>query len=158
MGSSGLATRILAFRYSQSFLSFAAPDGAIKIHASYLANGTRSGMRQARIDGSMQDVYRVNPYLPTRSWSASFSPVNSSLLVTGGNRGCRRMRQIARLVPLEVGDCENVANALEVLEREEFCSLATCPTRAMGGEFASREQKGSCGEFRERDRRTPMAA
>ena len=118
MGNSGLATRLLAFRYPQSFLSFAAPDEAPAHRASPSPDRASSGTAPGQVTlSAMRDVYRVQFMSAKTKLVGLVQPrANSSPLVITGNTWLAKNAADATLVPLELADGEHQTQAVEVID------------------------------------------
>lgn len=111
MGQSGLATRLLAFRYRHAFLSFAAPDPA-RVSGQALP-ATAPGQVTAQ---AMRNVYRVKAITRRTGWIGFVAPdANTSPLVEQGNHWLEQGGCNAVLLPLQLDDGEDVAEALDAL-------------------------------------------
>lgn len=118
MGAYGLITRLLAFRCPHAFLSFAAPDQALASSAPLAADGAESGTAPGQLRlSTVLKVYRVRSVSANTRFFGLIQPgANSSPLVVAGNAWLSEQSPDARLIPLELGDRESVADALGVLE------------------------------------------
>ena len=115
MGNNGLATRLLAFRYPQAFLSFAAPDDAPAQHASPSPERVNGGTAPGQVTlGAMRDVYRVQFMSAGTKLVGLVQPAaNASPLVMAGNAWLANRAAEAALIPLETADGEHEAQALD---------------------------------------------
>jgi 3-dehydroquinate dehydratase/shikimate dehydrogenase len=106
MGACGLASRLLAFRYRNAFLSFAAPDDAA-------LSATAAGQISARV---MRDVYRVAAMNKRTRLIGVVSRDAERLGMTArGNRWLARQGLDAVLLPLQVAADEEVEDALAAI-------------------------------------------
>lgn len=109
MGPSGLVSRLLAFRYPQALLSFAAPDPA----AEAAATGTAPGQITL---SAMRDLYRVQTISQHTALVGLAAPdANCSPLLIEGNRWLQRQGIDAVLLPLQHAADENPATAIAAL-------------------------------------------
>ena len=115
MGNNGLATRLLAFRYPQAFLSFAAPDDAPAQHTSPSPDRASGGTAPGQVTlSAMRDVYRVQFMSSKTKLVGLVQPrANSSPLVIAGNAWLSNSAAEATLIPLETADGEHEAQALD---------------------------------------------
>ena len=113
MGKCGLATRLLAFRYAHSFLSFAAPDSTPVHRASPIEDHTSTGTAPGQVTLSeMRDVYRVQSITANTKLIGLMLPkANSSQLVIDGNVWLSKNAPDTTLVPLELASGEHEAQA-----------------------------------------------
>ena len=107
----------------------------------------------------MQDVYRVQSISANTRFIGLIQPrANSSPLVIAGNDWLSKNSPDARLVPLEVGDRETIANALRVIEKGvPFVGYLSQESDGRG-DLCQMARTGSCLGFREHVRRTTTAA
>ena len=115
MGNSGLATRLLAFRYPHAFLSFAAPDDAPPQHTSLGPERASGGTAPGQVTlSAMRDVYRVQVMSSRTKLVGLVQPAaNSSPLVTAGNAWLSNRAAEAILIPLETTEGEHEAQTLD---------------------------------------------
>lgn len=115
MGNNGLATRLLAFRYPQAFLSFAAPDDAPPQHTSPGPERASGGTAPGQVTlSAMRDVYRVQFISPRTKLVGLVQPAaNSSPLVIAGNAWLSNRAAEATLIPLETANGEHEAHTLD---------------------------------------------
>ncbi len=117
MGNSGLATRLLAFHYAHSFLSFAAPDSAPVHRASPIEDHTSTRTAPGQVTLSeMRDVYRVQSMTANTKLIGLILPkANSSQLVIDGNAWLSKNAPDAMLMPLDLASGETEAQAREAI-------------------------------------------
>lgn len=117
MGNNGLATRLLAFRYPQSFLTFAASDETSARHASPSPDGASGGTAPGQVTiSAMRDVYRVHLVTAKTKLVGLVQPrANSSPLVGIGNTWLSNNAADVMLVPLELADGEHETQALQAI-------------------------------------------
>lgn len=119
MGPAGLLTRLLAFRYSNAFLSFAAPD-PLRDPKSEIGNrksiaGTAPGQIRG---GAMQQVYRIKAMSQATTLIGLLAPdANSSPLIVEGNAWLAGQGLDAVLMPLEPAPKEPAARAAAALRQ-----------------------------------------
>lgn len=107
MGAHGLLTRVLAFRYPNALLSFAAPD------SSGGGGGTAPG--QITLD-AMLNLYRVRAISERTQLVGLLAPdANTSSLLVEGNRWLAGQGLDAALLPLQPAPGENGPAAAKAL-------------------------------------------
>jgi len=105
MGPQGLLSRVLAFRYPNALLSFAAPD------LSDTVEGTAPGQVSL---SAMREVYRVQTISQQTALVGLLAPdANSSPLLVEGNRWLGWQGLNAVLLPLQPAPGEFAAEALD---------------------------------------------
>ena len=118
MGSNGLITRLLAFRYANSFLTFAAPDGDTRSAAPSTASPVGAGTAPGQLTISvMKTVYRV-PLISEHTQPVGLvqrEAANSPLLAEG-NQWLARTSTDAVLLPLEQVENGSLALVQEAME------------------------------------------
>ena len=123
MGEHGLLTRVLALRYPNALLSFAAPD------PSGPAGGTAPGQITL---GAMLDLYRVRAISErTRQIGLLAPDANVSPLLPEGNRWLARQGLDAVLLPLQPAPGENGPAAAKALNAvAPFAAMLDDPASA----------------------------
>lgn len=111
MGPYGLVTRLLAFRFAQALLSFAAPGPSPD--SSVALAGTAPGQLTVKV---MRELYRVQSWDDETALIGLLAPdANVSPLLIAGNNWLVEQRINAALLPLQPAPEEMPQQALQVL-------------------------------------------